>query len=138
MISAPLLDNLIERAQMHPDLLVQTDKEHLLKIIDHLQCVAICGDDEYRELWFTVERGSIEEFGDYDDYLENEMVENREDFEELWKAYYPDPVKWYLFSVSRYNEEYFIGIDNKFTLHIKKESPDIQESIHGQLISLID
>lgn len=138
MISAPLLDNLIERAQMHPDLLVQTDKEHLLKIIDHLQCVAICGDDEYRELWFTVERGSIEEFGDYDDYLENEMVENREEFEELWKAYYPDPVKWYLFSVSRYNEEHFIGIDNKFTLHIKKESPDIQESIHGQLISLID
>lgn len=123
---------------MHPDLLGQADKDRLLKIIDDLQCVAICGDDEYRELRLTAERGSIKEFGDYDDYLENEMVENRKNFEELWKIYYPDPVKWYLFSVSHYDGDYFIGIDNKLTLHIKKESSDIQESVHSQLISWID
>jgi hypothetical protein len=84
-ISAPLLDNLIAKAQSYPDLLSQSDKDNLLRIIDRLQYIAICGNDERREFWLTVERGSIEDFGDYNEYLENELVENKKDFEEIWK-----------------------------------------------------
>ena len=118
-ISAPLLDNLIAKAQYQPDLLNQSEKNNWLRIIDKLQCIAICGNDERRELWLTAERGSIEDFGDYNEYLENELVDNQEDFEKLWKEEYPDSVKWYLLSVTHYSEEYFIFIDNKLTLHIK-------------------
>ena len=64
-ISAPLLDNLVEKARFQPDLLNQSEKDNLFRIIDKLQCIAICGNDERRELWLTVERGPIESFGDY-------------------------------------------------------------------------
>lgn len=137
-ISAPILDNLIIRAQYHPDLLSQEEKDALLSIIEKLQCVVICGNDECRELCLTIERGSIEDFGDYNDYLENGIVENRDDFEKLWKDEYPDLVKWYLLSVKHYNEECFLFIDSKLTLHIKKEASNITESINLQLISWID
>jgi hypothetical protein len=137
-ISAPLLDNLIAKAQPDPDLLCQSEKDSLFDIISKLQCLAICGNDERRELWLTVERGSIEDFGDYNEYLENELVENQEDFEKLWKEEYPDSAKWYLLSVTQYNEQYFIFIDNKLTLHIKNALPEINESHNNQLISWID
>lgn len=137
-ISAPILDNLIAKAQSHSDLLNQAEKDALLSIIKKLQCVVICGNNECRELWFTVGRGSIEDFGDYDKYLENEIMENKENFEKIWKEEYPDLVKWYLLSVSHYNEEYFVFIDNKLTLHIKEEVSALTESINLQLISWID
>ena len=136
-ISAPLLDNLIAKAQPDPDLLCQSEKDSLFDIINKLQCFAICGNDERRELWLTVERGSIEDFGDYNEYLENELIENQEDFEKLWKEEYPDSAKWYLLSVTQYNEQYFIFIDNKLTLHIKNALPEINESYNNQLITWI-
>ena len=136
-ISAPLLDNLIKKAQFYPDLLSQSDKDNLLSIIAKLQCVTICGNDECRELWFTVERGSIEDFGDYNEYLENELVESQEEFEEIWKEEYPDSVKWYLLSVTCYNKEYFIFFDNKLTLHIKDIPSESTDSFNSQLISWI-
>lgn len=137
-ISAPLLDNLIAKAQSTPDLLSLFDKDNLFKIIAELECVAICGNDECRELWLTVERGSIEDFGDYDEYLENGEVENQEDFEKIWKEYYPDSVKWYFLSVSHYKEEYFISIDSRLTLHLKNSPSEIAESINSQFISWLD
>ena len=85
MISAPLLDDLIIKAQANPELLTLANKGDLLVIIAKLQCVAICGNDERRELWLTEERGSIEDYGDYNEYLENGIVNNEEDFERVWK-----------------------------------------------------
>ena len=43
-----------------------------------------------RLLHFCVDRGPIEDFGDYEDMLSEEMVTDREDFERLWKEYFPD------------------------------------------------
>ena len=137
-ISAPLLDNLIAKAQYQPDLLNLVAKNNLLKIIDKLQCIAICDNDERRELWLTIERGSIEDFGDYSEYLENGLVENQVDFEKIWKEEYPDPVKCYLLTVSHYNEEYFIFFDDKLTLHLKEVMPEFNESSNYQLIACID
>jgi hypothetical protein len=45
--------------------------------------------------------------------------------------------KWYLLSVTHYNEEYFIFIGNKLTLHIKNTLSETAESFNSQLISWI-
>ena len=54
-------------------------------------------DTGARELWLCAERGSIDDFGKYEDYLDEEVVSNYEDFENLWKEYYPEDVTWYHF-----------------------------------------
>lgn len=135
---APTLDCFIRRAQAQPDWLNQDDKERLLQVVKKFQCVAINGGDEYRALWITVERGPIEDFGDYDEFLEDGEVESREEFEQLWKDYYPEPVKWYLLSLNYYDGAYFVGIDDKLTLHLKDEPSKAGESINDQFISWID
>ena len=48
-----------------------------------------------RVLHFCVDRGPIEDFGDFDEMREWGDVENREDFERLWREYYPDETKWF-------------------------------------------
>lgn len=52
-------------------------------------------DDGVRDLWLSADRGPIEEFGDYDELLEEGEVDSRSEFEELWNVYYPDETVWY-------------------------------------------
>ena len=47
-----------------------------------------------KALWLVADRGSIEDFGDLDEYLEEEYVENAAEFEELWRAEYPEEKVW--------------------------------------------
>lgn len=42
-----------------------------------------------RKLFFQVDRGSIEDYGNYDELLADGTVKNREEFEEMWKLEYP-------------------------------------------------
>ena len=48
-------------------------------------------------LWFKADRGPIEAFGNYEEYKEWGDVETYEEFEELWRDYYPNEEKWYCF-----------------------------------------
>ena len=42
-----------------------------------------------------IERGTIEDFGDYEELYELGDVESYEEFEQQWKDNYPDEKKWY-------------------------------------------
>jgi hypothetical protein len=50
-------------------------------------------DDDIRHTWLEVERGPLEAFGDYEVYKESDEVETPEEFEQLWKEYYPEEAK---------------------------------------------
>lgn len=52
-------------------------------------------NDEVKAIWINVPRGTIEDFGSYEDMLEWGEVENREEYERYWMEEYPEPVKWY-------------------------------------------
>jgi len=126
IIPAPHLDNLINRAKNDTTDLDTKSNELVFKLFKKLQVVEACGDDERRELWFAVERGSVEDFGDYEDYLEDGEVENRDEFNELWLAYYPDSVKWYrLVSLVHSNDKYrTIFVDGKQVIEIDERYED--------------
>lgn len=51
-----------------------------------------------RELWFTAERGTIEDFGSFDEMLEDGEVDSREEFEQWWKDECPNEIEWYNFT----------------------------------------
>jgi hypothetical protein len=95
------------------------------------------GDDKYRSIWFSIERGNLADFGDYDEYLEAGEVENKKDFEDLWLYYYPEPTKWYAFAVAEYNDVIYFYIDRKLTLecNVKENNNTEDYSVQTDLIN---
>ncbi|MCF6332801.1 MAG: hypothetical protein L3J11_05905 [Draconibacterium sp.] len=77
-------------------------------------------NDDYRSIWFEVERGPISAFDNYRDLKACGEVESMEEFEELWKSYYPDKIKWYKFQTSKYQSELFFYFNSKLICRINK------------------
>lgn len=70
-----------------------------LEVIDKvyaiLEAVEPCGEDNRRELWLKAERGTIDDYDDYESLKDEEVVENYEEFEKMWHEEYPDEISWY-------------------------------------------
>ena len=75
-----------------------------------------------RRLHFRADRGPIEDFGDYDELHDVGEVENRAEFEELWKEFYPDEKHW--FTVEFFEEDGFqaVWINNKLIISYRSDS----------------
>ena len=52
-------------------------------------------EDTRINLWFTAERGDITDWRTYDDAVEYEEINSREEYEQFWLDYYPDEIKFY-------------------------------------------
>ena len=50
------------------------------------------------DLWLKIPRGTIEDYGDYQEWLEVGDVENYAEFEAMWRSDYPDEFVWYNFT----------------------------------------
>ena len=117
ILTAPCLNRYIEILK---DRNVFTDKattERIKHLFDVMSCVCEEGsrnapDDYYKHIYISVPRGAIEEFGDYNEYYEDGEVESREEFEDLWKDYYPDEVYWYKIGFTQYKQKYFIFVND--------------------------
>lgn len=119
-MKAPQIDNLIEYSKRYSEV---TSKSHVAKLIllfQLMERIKVQGDDAYRAVWITGERGGIEDFGDYEEYLEVGEVSNKEEFIDLWKFYYPDELKWFKFSVSNYKDGYYFYIDTELIFQFDK------------------
>ena len=119
-IKAPKLDQLIFIASNEKYALDNKTKELVYSLFNLMYAIAACNEDEYRELWLVAERGNIEDFGRYEEYLECGEVDNWEEFIELWHDYYPDEVKWYkLVTIIHSNDKYrTIFLDGKQIIEI--------------------
>ena len=67
-------------------------------------------DNGVRKLFFQIERGSLDDYEDYDEMLADGTVKNREEFEEMWKRDYPDESQWFAFSFYEDPENGYRGI----------------------------
>ena len=90
-------------------------------------------DDDVRDLWLSADRGPIEEFGDYDELLEEGEVDSRSEFEELWNVYYPDETVWYaLCTVEREDNGFraiFLNHDMIIEIDPRKKDFSFEEDI---------
>ncbi len=92
--------------------LINLEIYHNLKEIYAIFSSINPGDsDDYRYTWLEVERGPIAAFGDFEDWKESGEVESPDEFEVLWKEYYPDETKWYKFQTSKYKDDLYFYID---------------------------
>lgn len=55
------------------------------------------GKNNVWNLWVKADRGSIDDFGSYEEWLENGEVENYTEFEQLWKDECPNETEWFHF-----------------------------------------
>jgi len=120
-LSAPQADALIFQAVRFPEIIDNQTKDLTFKLFQRLKLIDVCGQDERRELWITAPRGSIEEFANYEEYLEDGEVESREEFDELWLSEYSEPQKWYLLTTVIYKEIHSVFIGGKLVLQYNPE-----------------
>ena len=68
------------------------------------------GTTDIRDILLRVPRGSIEQFGDYREWLEDGEVTSYKEFQEIWLSYFPDEKYWYSFTAIEREEEQYRGI----------------------------
>lgn len=119
------IDNIIDHLQSNPELVDLEIYNKLMAIYKEICCVKPKGDDDIRELWLNVSRGTIKEFGEFEEYKKEELVETYEQFERLWKDYYPDEKKWCRFTASKYQDKLFFYFDSQLIFSINEtEEPE--------------
>jgi len=139
-IFAPEIDNIIGRYSRCRDLSDRGISPKLKAIFEAMSGIRPDPDTDVRTIWMDVPRGTIEDFGDYRDYLDEGEVESYEEFENLWKDLYPEETKWYSFSVSKYKEEIYFTVNSELCVTGREnEQADKASSYAGQdLYSFID
>ena len=91
--------------------------------IDQIYTALSCLESNYKDgydLWLRVPRGSIEDYGSYEEALEVGDVEDYAEFESMWKAEYPDEYVWLNFTVLESKEEgaRYIYLGHKVVLEV--------------------
>ncbi len=125
MLTAPELDKYIEQYSKRNmgDESNRYSREswnklrELYKLTDK---IVPCGNDNEHVLYFKLPRGTIQDYGNFEDYLACGEVENKEEFIELWKCDYPKSEKWYCIFTKHFtrktNEFYALGLNNKIVI----------------------
>lgn len=68
------------------------------------------GTTDVRDLWFRAPRGSIERFGDYQEWLRVGNISSYKEFRKIWLSYFPDENYWYSFTIIERKEDQYRGI----------------------------
>lgn len=117
---APHIDNAKHQLESFSNWIDRQMYYKLKDIYQAMSCIEPDGDDKVRSLWIEVPRGSIEDFGEYEEFREEGFVETPEEFEKYWMEEYPDDCKWYGFTTAQYQKEIFFYIDSRLIFSIDK------------------
>ena len=125
MLTAPEFDNFIAQYSGknmgdESNRFTRSSWDKLKELYQLIDKIVPCGDDNDHILYFKLPRGTIDDYGDYEEYLNYGEVESREEFEELWKMDYPKEEKWYCMYTKHFtrttNEFYALGFNNKIVI----------------------
>lgn len=111
-LKAPTVDSLIRQAAAYP----QTDgkmKAKVISIFTKLCRIASQGEDEYRKIWIFADRGSINDFGEFEDYKDDGTINTKREFRDLWLYEYPDKKKWYSVIVTKYMNVIYLHLNSE-------------------------
>ncbi|TNF40214.1 MAG: hypothetical protein EP310_09300 [Bacteroidetes bacterium] len=118
---APEIDRFTDNLSMEGIPATPEMRGNLKKLYQVFSVVKPGESDDFRSIWFEVERGPISAFGSYGDLKECGEVESFEEFDQLWKSYYPDENKWYNFATAKYRSEMFFYINSKLLCRIDED-----------------
>lgn len=138
-MTAPKLVFLLEvldSRNYNPEIYDKKVKEKINELYDLLDKIKPLSDDEYKILYFSVPKGSIEEYVDYDEAKEYEEVDSYLEFVDRFNEEYPDELYWYKMISTRYKNYRMISINNKTIIYADMDKEANFENI--QLQELLD
>lgn len=112
-IKAPRIKNLVYGLNDAKYTVDVKTNDIINQIYEELDRIKACGEDNRHELWLRAERGTIEDFGNYDEWLEDEMVNNYEEFVQWWKDEYPEEEIWFNLVTIKRDDYEAIFLDKK-------------------------
>jgi hypothetical protein len=95
MMKAPKISHWISVLRGGKTVFDKETNEAIDKIFEQIHQIAPCGEDERRDIWLQADRGTAEDYDDYEYLKEEELVDNYEEFIEMWQEAYPDEVNWF-------------------------------------------
>ncbi len=140
MMSAPKLDALLSihnYQDMNPHGYDREVKEKINTLYNLFDMIKPLGDDEYKVIYFSAQKGSIKDYGDYQDLKATGVVKNYKEFRNMFNEDYPDKEYWYEMVSSRYKNYRTISINSELVINadMDKEGWTFQ---NGQLQELLD
>lgn len=90
---------------------VQKKINELYELLDKIKPIE--GGDDLKILYFSVDKGTIESYGDYEDAKSWGDVDNYEQFEKNYQDDYPDEIYWYRLVTSKYQSYRTISVNFK-------------------------
>jgi len=139
-ITAPWMDQIIEQCENNSLITDPFKKKLLADIYLSMSRILAEGDDEIRELWIDIPRGSIYDFGDFEEYLSEGLVDSYEAFKQEWEDYYPDKVKWYSITTARYRDDQFFYINSRlcFTINANEEPEENENCQDKDMVRFLE
>lgn len=120
-----------ERHEGCKDITAETTKK-IDELFQEMERFVSLGGDNAHSLWVRAQRGPIEAFGDVEEWIEEETVSSREEFEEWWREDFPTEEKWFLLSTAEYR-----GFRTVFLNHKPVITIDPREE-HGEWYDLTE
>lgn len=79
--------------------------------------------------WLKADRGTIEDFGNCEEWLEDGAVDSYEEFEQCWKAEYPNAVEWFdVYAIFDAEIDYrAVFVRHKFVIELDSRKPKSEE-----------
>lgn len=125
MLTAPKLNfliNVFDSKNYNPQSYDVLVKEKLDKLYDLLERIKSLSDDEYKVLYFSAQKGSIEEYSNYDDEKEYGETGDYQEFVDKFNRDYPDEIYWYKMISTRYKNYRMISINSKNIIYADMDS----------------
>lgn len=96
IIKAPAVSSWIERLKNRDVVFDGETETQIDRVFDLMRLIRPYDHQgENRKIWLKADRGTIEDYGEFEEYREDEVVETYEEFEEMWKSSFPEEVSWY-------------------------------------------
>lgn len=116
--------------------------ESLDKLFEELREIKKFKDTGKIDLWLCEDRGTPEDFANYEEWLEDGDVKNYDEFVEIWKNYFPDEIVW--FKLTAIYDNGYAGLIYNFsnTIQFHKNRPighqDYTEIINWTILKIRD
>lgn len=125
MLTAPEMDYLLRvfsNKSYNPESYDIQVKDKINKLYALLDKIKPLSDDEYKILYFSVEKGTIEKYGDYEELKAYDEVKNYQEFIDRFNEEYPDEVNWYKMVSTKYKNYRATSINSENIIYADMES----------------